>query len=134
MVNAQPSGVVVSPRAAANLKRSLVLAIPCGLVSLLILALLGHPLGGLFVVIGLALGFVNVWLVQRTVVRFGENHSKSAFLRSVFGRLAGLTIVGVVSAYFIRPDGFGVLAGIALFQVLMLIGAMTPMMRELRQS
>lgn len=134
MVNAQPSSVVVSPRAAANLKRSLVLAIPCGGLSLLLLALLGHPLAGLFVVAGLALGFGNVWMVQRAVVRFGENQSKASFLRSVFGRLGLVTLIGLTAAYFIRPDGFGVLCGVAIFQVLMLLGAMIPMYRELRRS
>ena len=134
MVNAQPSGVTVSPRAAANLRRSLILAIPVGGLSLLILALVGHPLAGLFVVIGLALGMANVWAVQRTVVRYGENQSKFAFLGSVFGRLGLLTIVGLLAAYFIRPDGFGLLGGIAVFQAMMLIGSMVSVSRELRGS
>lgn len=134
MVNAQPSSVAVSPRAAANLKRSLVLAVPVGVASFLLLTLIGHPLGGAFVVLGLALGFGNVWAVQRSVVRFGQNQSKGGFLRSVFGRLAVLTIAGLAAAYFVRPDGFGLLGGIALFQVFMLVGAMTSMSRELRRS
>lgn len=134
MVNAQPSGATVSPRAAANLRRSLILAVPVGALSLVVLALLGHPLGGLFVIVGLALGIANVWAVQRTVVRYAENPSKAAFLRSVFGRLGALTILGLVTAYFIRPDGFGLLAGIAIFQAMMLTGSMVTMSRELRQS
>ena len=75
MVNALPSGVAVSPRAAANLKRSLVLAMPIGALALLVLALLGHPLAGVFVVLGLAFGVLNTWLMQRSVVRYGERRS-----------------------------------------------------------
>ena len=44
MGNALPSGVVVAPQAAANLKRSLVLAIPSGLLLLVVLALLAWEL------------------------------------------------------------------------------------------
>ncbi|MGA8116757.1 MAG: hypothetical protein WCA46_24240 [Actinocatenispora sp.] len=134
MVNAQPSSVAISPRAAANLKRSLVLAIPVGLAFFLLLALIGHPLAGLFVMVGLGLGFGNVWAVQRAVVSYGQSASKGAFLRSVFGRLGALTVLGLVPAFFLRPDGFGVIGGIAIFQAMMVAGSIVSMSRELRRS
>lgn len=132
MGNALPSGVVVAPQAAANLKRSLVLAIPSGLLLLVVLALLGHPLAGFFVVLGLGLGAVNVRLVQRSVVRFRVSGRKRKFVGGMLGRLGLLTIVGLLAAFFVRPDGAGLLVGIAIFQAIMLISAAVPVLRELR--
>lgn len=134
MVNAEPTRVVTSPRAAANLKRSLILAVPVGVAFFILLTLIGHPLAGAFVMVGLGLGFANVWAVQRAVVSYGQSASKGAFLRSVFGRLGALTVLGLVPAYFLRPDGFGVIGGIAVFQAMMVTGSIVSMSRELRRS
>lgn len=134
MVNAPPSGVVVSPRASANLKRSLVLAIGVGAVALVVLVLLGHPLAGLFVVVGLGLGALNTWLVQRSVVRYGETQRKSGFVGSVVFRLGIVTVAALAAVWFIRPDGIGLLAGVAVFQVIMLVGATLPLYKEYRRS
>lgn len=132
MSNALPSGVVVAPQAAANLKRSLVLAIPSGLLLLVVLALLGHPLAGFFVVLGLALGALNVRLVQRSVVRFRMSGRKGRFVAGMLGRLGLLTIIGLLAAILIRPDGAGLLVGIAIFQAIMLLSSAIPVLRELR--
>ena len=133
MVNALPSGLAVPPRAAANLKRSLVLAMPIGALALLVLALLGHPLAGVFVVLGLAFGVLNTWLMQRSVVRYGERRSKGGFVGGMLGRLFLLTAASLVAVFLVRPDGIGLLAGIAVFQMIVLLGAAVPVFRELRQ-
>jgi hypothetical protein len=133
VVNALPSGVAVSPRAAANLRRSLVLAIPFGGAALLILALVGHPLAGVFVVLGLGFGALNARLVQRAVVRYGANQSKGGFVGQMLGRLFLLTLVSLGAVFLIRPDGAGVLVGIAIFQVIVLLGAAIPVFRDLRR-
>ena len=132
MVNALPSGVAVSPQAAANLKRSLVLAIPCGLLLLVVLALLGHPLAGLFVVVGLAFGWLNTRLVQQSVVRYRVKGSKGGFVAGMLGRLGGLTAAALLAVFLVRPDGAGLLAGIAIFQVIVLLSAAIPVLKELR--
>ena len=133
MVNALPSGIAISPRAVANLKRSLVLALAIGTLALLVLALLGHPLAGLFVVIGLAFGVVNTWLTQRGIIRYGERRSKGGFVRGILGRLGLLTAASLLAVFFVRPDGIGLLGGIAIFQVIVLVGAAVPVFRELRK-
>lgn len=134
MDNAQPSGGAVSPRATANLKRSMLLSIVVGAAALLLLTVIGHPLAGLFVVVGLAFGVLNTWLIQRSVVRYGENQRKGSFIRSVFVRLGIMTAAALTAAYFIRPDGVGLLAGIAIFQVIVMVGATLPVYKELRRS
>jgi len=132
VVNALPSGVAVSPRAAANLKRSLVLAIPCGLLLLLALSLLGHPLAGLFVVTGLGFGWLNTRLVQLSVVRYQVNGSKGSFVVGMVSRLGLLTVATLLAVFLVRPDGAGLLAGIAIFQMIVLVGAAVPVLKELR--
>ena len=132
MVNVLPSGVAVPPRAAANLKRSLVLAIPCGLLLLLALALLGHPLAGFFVVLGLGFGWLNTRLVQQSVVRYRVKGSKGGFVGGMLGRLGLLTVAALLAVFLVRPDGAGLLAGIAIFQVIVLLSASIPVLKELR--
>jgi len=133
VVNALPSGLAVPPRAAANLKRSLVLAMPIGALALLVLALLGHPLAGVFVVLGLAFGVLNTWLMQRSVVRYGERRSKGGFVGGMLGRLFLLTAASLAAVTLVRPDGIGLLAGIAVFQMIVLLGAAVPVFKELRR-
>jgi hypothetical protein len=136
-VNADAPRLAVPVQAAANLKRSVLVAIPFGAVALALVALVGHPLAGVFVFLGLALGALNSWLVQRSVVRFGESgaaNKKKKFVLGVVGRLSLVTLVAAVVLYFARLDGLGVLAGLALFQLIMLGGAAVPLLKELRRS
>lgn len=136
-VNADAPRLAVPVRAAANLKRSLLVALPFGVGALVLAALAGHPLAGGLVFVGLALGALNSWLVQRSVVRFGESDSadkKKKFVLGSIGRLALITLVAAVILVVTRIDGLGVLAGLALFQLIMLGGAVVPMVKELRKS
>ena len=134
-VNADAPRLAVPVRAAANLKRSVLVAIPFGAVALVLLVLLGHPLAGVFVFVGLALGAFNSWGVQRSVVRFGESEAtdkKKKFILGSVGRLALITLVAGVIILLTRVEGLGVLAGLALFQLIMLGGAAVPLVKELR--
>jgi len=136
-VNADAPHLAVPVRAAANLKRSVLVAIPFGVVALVLVALVGHPLAGAFVFLGLALGALNSWLVQRSVVRFGASEAadkKKRFVLGSIGRLALVTLVAAVVLYLARADGLGILAGLALFQLIMLGGAAVPLVKELRRS
>jgi hypothetical protein len=136
-VNADAPRLAVPVRAAANLKRSVLVGIPFAVVALVLLALVGHPLAGGLVFVGLALGALNSWLVQRSVVRFGESEAadkKKKFVLGSIGRLALITLVAAVVLFLTRVEGLGVLAGLALFQLIMLGGAVVPMIKELRNS
>jgi len=106
-------------------------------VAILLLSLLGHPLAGLLFCVGLALGALNTWLVQRSVVRFASStagDAKRRFVGGVFGRLALISLVALAICLLFLPDGLGVLAGLAGFQILMLASASMPLIRELRSS
>ena len=49
-------------------------------------------------------------------------------------RLRGITLVAIAFALLIRPDGLGVFAGLAVFQIIMLVGAALPVFRSLRPT
>jgi hypothetical protein len=122
--------------AAANLRRSAMVAAVFGVLAILVLALLGHPWAGVFVCAGMALGAVNNALLQRSVARFTRSPQmgRSQFSGRVLIRLGLITLLAFAVALLVRPDGFGVFAGLAGFQVLMLLGASVPVFRSLRQS
>ncbi len=133
-----PDSVVpeVPAHAAANLRRCLIVSVPLGIVAIGLLALVGHPIAGLLVCVGLALGGLNSWLVQRSVVRFAATagRGKRRFIGGVFGRLAIISLVALGLCLLLLPDGLGVLGGLAAFQILMLASASMPLIRELRKA
>lgn len=127
----------VPPHAAANLRRCMIISIPLGVVAIGLLALVGYPLAGVLVCLGLALGAANTYLVQRSVVRFaksGAAHGKRRFVGGVFARLAVISAIALTICLLTLPDGLGVLGGLAAFQILMLAAASMPLIRELRQA
>jgi cation transport ATPase len=120
--------------AVANLRRSVIVATVLGLASTIVLTLAGHPLMGVFFCIGLALGAVNNRMLQLSVLKYAATDSmrKSQFTRRVLARLAFITAIAFGFALFVRPDGLGIFAGLAIFHVLMLIGASVPVFRSLK--
>jgi len=129
--------VVYTPvSATANLRRSAVVAAVLGAVAIVLLSVAGHPLMGVFGTIGLALGAVNNRMLQKSVVRYAaeENVGKKQFRRGVMTRLGAITLIAMGFGFLVRPDGLGVFVGLAVFQVLMLIGAAVPVFRSLRPT
>jgi hypothetical protein len=127
----------VPAAAHANLRRSVVVAACLGGASVVVLAFFGHVVMALFGCLGLALGAVNTRLVQRSVLAFGASEAankKAQFTRSVLARLGAITLIAVACALLTRPDGLGVIVGLAVFQLLMVGGAALPVLRELKQS
>ena len=127
--------LTVPTTAAHNLRRSVILAACLGGLSLAVLAVAGRPALGLFVLLGLSLAALNSRAVQRSVVQFAASeaaHRRRRFTMNVLGRLGLLTLVAVTCALLVRPDGLGVVAGLAAFQLIMVGGASLPLLKELR--
>lgn len=123
--------------AAVNLRRSAIVGAALGVASIVVLAFVGHPLLGVFACLGIALGAVNNRMLQLAVLRYGVGDGtvdKRRFRNGVVGRLGGITLVAVAVGLLVRPDGLGVFAGLAVFQILMLVGAALPVFRSLRPS
>ena len=122
--------------AIGNLRRSSLIAGIVGLVGVAITALFGHWLAGVLALLGIALGAANTYLVQRQVVRYAASekvNKKALFTKGVLNRLAMITVVAGLLAWFVRPDGLGVLCGLAVFQMVMIGGATVPVYRELKR-
>ena len=122
--------------AAANLRRSTIIGGVLGVVSIVALALVGHPLMGVFGCIGIALGALNNRMLQKSVLRYAadEHAGKKEFRRGVMSRLGLITLIAIGLGFFVRPDGLGVFVGLAAFQIIMLIGAAVPVFRSLRPT
>ncbi len=122
--------------AATNLRRSMIVASCLGMASIVVLALFGHPLMGMFACIGLALGALNNRMLQRSMLSYASRPgmTKGQFSQRVFLRLAVVTALAFGFGLLIRPDGLGIFVGLAVFQVLMLLGASVPVFRSLRHS
>ena len=54
-------------------------------------------------------------------------------LRSM-GLLALVTVVALVIAWLVRPEGVAVIGGLALFQFLAIVSSMLPLIKEIRQK
>jgi hypothetical protein len=122
--------------AAANLRRSAVLAAGLGVASIVLLAVLKHPWMGVFATLGLALGALNNRMLQRSIARYAADESvgKKQFRRGVMTRLAAVTLLAAGCALLVQPDGLAVFVGLAVFQVIMLVGAAVPVFRSLRPT
>ncbi len=122
--------------AAVNLRRSVILGAILGIIAIVVASLAGHVLFGVFCCAGLALGAVNNRMLQKSVIRFAssQNFQKTRFRRGVIARLGAVTGIAIGIAVLARPDGLGVFVGLAVFQVLMLVGAAVPVMRSLRPT
>jgi hypothetical protein len=122
--------------AAANLRRSAFIGAVLGVVAIVVTSLNGHPLMGIFGFVGIALGAVNNRMLQMSVIAYANDPTmnKKRFRNGVFLRLGGITILAIALGLLLRPDGLGVFAGLAVFQILMLVGAAVPVFRSLRPT
>jgi len=97
-------------------------------------ALLGHALVGVFFAVGLGLGLLNAVLVQRSVesITAEEHPLKRKMALNSATRLLVMTVVGLTIAFIFRPQGLGVVFGMALFQVLLVVSTALPVMKKIK--
>lgn len=128
--------VTATTKSVVNLRRAMPIAVGLGVVSFVVLAPMGYPLAAAFFCGGLGLGLLNTSLVQRSAARFAASGdpNKRRFAVSVLARLTFITALAVGLALALQPEGLGVFAGLAVFQLLMIFIASIPLVRELRQS
>jgi uncharacterized membrane protein (DUF4010 family) len=105
-----------------------------GVAALIALSVLGYPVAGAAFCVGLLLGLVNSRLVIAQAARFteAEHPDKRALAFAVLQRLAALTAVALLVGFAFRPQGFAVLVGLAVFQLLMMGAASGALVRQLR--
>ncbi|MGB9111975.1 MAG: ATP synthase subunit I [Acidimicrobiales bacterium] len=105
-------------------RRTVFGALIVGAVAFGISLALSHPLVGLGVCVGLALGLANIRLVSRTVAKVnasGTAHPRRALASSTLVRLGVTTAVVVGLAFASVSLGISSAGGIALFYFLLLV-------------
>jgi hypothetical protein len=130
-------GTVSRPALADVGRRYRLVLIVCpvaGLTGLIVLSVLGYPVAGIALCAGLFMGFVNSRMMIAQAAKFTrmENPDKRALTLGVLQRLGALTAVALLIAFAFRPQGFTVLIGLAVFQLLMMGAAAGAMLRQLR--
>ncbi len=130
---AQDAPLVFPSVAFRPLRLFAVCVVFAGLVTLAA-AFFGHPMIGVFFGIGLALGLLNAILVQRSVesITAADHPLKRKMAVNSATRLLAMTVIGLTIAFVFRPQGLGVVFGMALFQVLLVISTALPVMKKLR--
>jgi hypothetical protein len=105
-----------------------------GLAGLIALSVLGYPVAGVALCAGLFMGFINSRMVIAQAAKFTrtENPGKRALALGVLQRLGALTAIALLIAFAFRPQGFTVLIGLAVFQLLMMGSTASAMVRQLR--
>lgn len=113
-------------------------AVCVALTGLAVLAagLLGHVMVGVFFGIGLGLGLLNAVLVQRSVEAItAEAHPlKRKMALNSATRLLVMTVIGLTIAFLFRPQGLGVVFGMALFQVVLVLATALPVMKKIKAA
>lgn len=106
-----------------------------GLAGLTALSVLGYPVAGITFCVGLFMGFINSRMVIAQAAKFTQlaKPDKRALTFAVLQRLGVLTAIALLVAFAFRPQGFAVLIGLAVFQLLLMGAAADAMVRQLRR-
>ncbi|MGV9824596.1 hypothetical protein [Gordonia sp. NPDC003429] len=134
--SAPDSASVYYPPAPTSLVRPGIIAAVLSVIIGAVAVYLGHWLFALFFVIGVVAIFVNAKMVMLTVDRVAnaENPRKKSLATNSAARLGVITVLALACAYLVRPDGLGVMFGLALGQVVLVLNAVIPVMKGLRKQ
>ncbi|ADG77879.1 ATP synthase I OS=Tsukamurella paurometabola (strain ATCC 8368 / DSM / CCUG 35730 / CIP 100753/ JCM 10117 / KCTC 9821 / NBRC 16120 / NCIMB 702349 / NCTC 13040) OX=521096 GN=Tpau_1248 PE=4 SV=1 [Tsukamurella paurometabola] len=99
-------------------------------------AAFGHPwfaawflVGGLLAVLNAKLAVLKV----ATVTAEDEPRKAPVAVNSMV-RLGVVSVIAIVIAYFFRPDGLGVIFGLAVGQIVLVLNTVIPVLKGLRQQ
>ncbi len=125
---------LVFPSVAFRPVRLLAICAALTALAVVLAALAGYVLFGVFFGVGLALGLINAVLVQRSVesITAGDHPLKRKMALNSATRLLVITTIGLAIAIIFRPLGLGVLFGLALFQVLLVLTTALPVWKKIR--
>jgi hypothetical protein len=109
-----------------------VLPAALGAVAIVLTAALGHVAIGLLITVGLALGALNGVLAERAASRLTPQDDRSVVVGGSMRRLGLVTVVALVIAFAARPNGWTVLVGLAVYQLMSLAAALGAAAKEAR--
>jgi hypothetical protein len=118
-----------------RIRRAAFIAVALGVLALVVTGPLDRLLLGVFICLGLGLGWLNAQLTWKFITHAirSETPSKQGLLLSSAVRLFGLTGLSILIAYLARPNGIGIFFGLALFQVILVLHTVLPEWKGLRQ-
>lgn len=119
----------------AIVRRTLVSCAVLGVLALGVSVLVGQPLAGAGVLLGLAAATANHRLFQLSTVRYSKadgHMERRPYAGSVAVRLGGITLIAFALLFFVRPMGFGVVGGLVVFQFLLMANAFGALWRYQR--
>lgn len=104
-------------------RHTVVWALVVGVVGLVGAAALGAPWVGLGIAVGVAIGIGNFRLIVKCVAKVGAredaNHRRP-LAANTLTRLGVITVIALGLCFLLLPLGLGVLAGLGIFQVVLL--------------
>jgi hypothetical protein len=104
-------------------RRTVSTALVVGVAALVACVAFGQPLLGLGACIGLALGTLNFRMIGNSVARVSERdeaNRRRPLALNTLGRMGIITVVTIGLLFVSASLGFGVLGGLAVFQVILL--------------
>ena len=98
--------------------------------------LLGHWVAGVTFIGGLLLGWINTMMTVASAGKYADSKdpSKGPVIFSTLKRLAALTAIALVVAFFLRPDGVAIIFGLVFFHMLMVGTTSRGLVAELRRT
>ncbi len=124
-------------RAVGEQKRAALLALGMAAAGLWVTVPMGRWQLGVFLAVGVVLGFVNHVLTElslRRAVDSGEMVTRAQFTTSALVRLIAVSFAAVAVTVLFWPYGAGALFGLALFRLIALILTGIPLLRELKKA
>jgi ATP synthase I subunit len=127
---------LVFPAVAFRPVRLFLICLALTVLAVIPAALLGHVMVGVFFGIGLLLGLLNGILVQHSVesITAVERPLKRKMALNSATRLLVMTAIGLTLAFVFRPEGLGVVFGMAFFQILLVLTTSLPVLKALRKA
>lgn len=119
------------------MRRTVIAALVVGVLAAAASVLLGQPFVAPGIAVGLALAVVNHRVFQSSAMRFTTPEgvvNRKPFAGSVALRLGACTVVAIGLMIVERPMGWGVIAGLAVFQALMLANALVALLQFQRRE
>jgi hypothetical protein len=104
-------------------RRTVGAALVIGVAALVAAFSFGHLLVGVGACIGLGMGTLNFRLVGVSVDKVAAmdvDNPKRPLAVNTFGRMGIITVIALGLCFLSKPLGFGVLAGLAVFQVILI--------------
>jgi hypothetical protein len=118
-------------------RRTVIACIIVGALGSGLAIVLGQPFVAPGLLLGLTLAIANHRVFQSSAMRFTTSDgvlNRKPFAGSVALRLGACTAIAIGLLVVERPMGWGVIAGLAIFQALLLVNALIALMKYQRQQ